>query len=97
MLATRGSIVNDADTTAYSGTLGARAHITNDYEVEVSSTYGHNYGSIVEYPSATSGQLYIDRQPKTSVLSLDAKLDGSLWQSLAGPVRFAVGGQYSKE
>jgi iron complex outermembrane receptor protein len=87
---------NPADTSAYGGTLGVRLDVFGRSQLEVSGTYAASdtKTQTVEVPSGV-----LDAKTKTfdTTSSLDAKLDGTLWTTSAGAIRYAVGGQARRE
>lgn len=84
-----------SDIAAYSGTLGAQAQLANRFGFELSSSYA---ASDTRHESRNvNGTFRSHVQVDTSVLSVDAKLDGPLWSLPTGPVLFAIGGQYREE
>jgi iron complex outermembrane recepter protein len=79
---------------AASGTLGGRSPISDTSALEISTTYGTsktrdqtNYGGI---PSVFD-------DVRSSVLSVDAKLDGTIATTHAGTIAYAAGGQFRRE
>lgn len=84
------------DIDAASGTFGGRLRIADAYQLELASSYAQSDTTAPTY-DLVGGGLASDEKVGTSVLSLDAKLDGPLGRTWAGPIRFAVGSQYRKE
>jgi len=85
-----------ADISAYGGTIGLRIDLFRQSQLEVSGTYAASDTKlkVVEVPSEV-----LDFSSKTfaTTSSFDAKLDGTLWTTAAGAIRFAVGGQARHE
>jgi iron complex outermembrane recepter protein len=85
-----------ADISAYGGTIGLRIDVFHHTQLEVSGTYAASDTKlqVVEVPSEV-----LDFKSKTfaTTSSFDAKLDGTLWTTAAGAIRFALGGQARRE
>lgn len=81
-------------TSNYGGTAGARIGLPDDRQLEISTTYGANDTNRVNnfFGSAIS-----HTHTATTVTSVDAKVDGPLFSLPAGPVLFALGGQFRHE
>jgi outer membrane receptor protein involved in Fe transport len=94
---TYAGIGNQHDTVGaenYGGTAGVTIGLGGDRELEVSSTYDasktNQAGTFLGAPSTHV-------HTNTTVVTADAKLDGTLFTWNAGAVRFAIGGQYRHE
>jgi iron complex outermembrane receptor protein len=87
---------NPADISSYGGTMGLRMDVFRQSQLEVSGTYAASDTKLqtVEVPSEV-----LDFGSKTfaTTSSFDAKLDGTLWTTAAGAIRYAVGGQARHE
>ncbi len=78
----------------YGGTIGIHARLSERVELEVASSYSASRTHVEnQFDGFPSGSQDTD----SSILSLDAKADGPLWDIPSGTVRFAVGGQYRHE
>jgi iron complex outermembrane receptor protein len=88
-----------ADVEAYSGVLGGRARLSDKDEVEISASYARSKQHIeVFQDSFSNGTSPEDRfDIDTSVLSFDAKVDGSLGFLRAGDLSYAFGAQLRHE
>lgn len=88
-----------ADIEAYSGLLGARARLSDRAGVEFSTSYSsskqHIDGFLNSFANGNSPENSDDID--TSVLSFDAKVDGSLGFLQAGDLSYAVGAQLRHE
>ena len=83
-----------ATVTAYSGTLGTKIDLPHQAQAQLSATYA---SSSTRATSFFSGALSDDQKVHSSILSIDAKVDGTLGATSAGPVQFAIGAQYRQE
>lgn len=85
-----------SDSSSYGGTLGVRIGLLGRSQLEVSGTYAASDTKIetIDVPSET-----VLAKSKTfdTTSSLDAILDGTLWTTKAGAIRYAVGGQARHE
>src|SRR3984957_2670529 len=80
--------------TAYSGTLGTKIDLPHQAQAQLSATYA---SSSTRATTFFDDALSDDQKVHSSILSLDAKVDGTLGATPAGPVQFAVGAQYRQE
>ena len=85
---------NAAGAENYGGTVGVTVGLGDDREFEVSSTYD---ASGTNQNNTLLGALSAHVHTNTTVATVDAKLDGTLFSWDAGPVLFAVGSQYRHE
>ncbi len=85
---------NAAGADNYGGTVGITLGLGDDREFEASTTYDasgtNESNTVLGTPSAHV-------HTNTTVATVDAKLDGTLFTWDEGPIRFAVGGQYRHE
>jgi iron complex outermembrane receptor protein len=88
-----------ADVEAYSGVLGGRARLSNKTEVEISASYASSKQHIEDFQSDFSNGASPENRfdINTSVLSFDAKVDGSLGFLPAGDLSYAFGAQLRHE
>lgn len=90
---------NPADIESYSGVIGGRARLSDRTGIEISTSYAsskEHLDSLQDtYANGTSPQDSYDIN--TSVLSFDAKVDGSLRFLRAGDLSYAVGAQLRHE
>ncbi len=90
---------NPADIEAFSGVLGTRARLSDRAGVEFSTSYSSSKQHIDAFENSfangTSPQN--SNNVNTSVLSFDAKVDGSLGFWRAGDLSYAVGAQLRHE
>jgi iron complex outermembrane recepter protein len=87
-------ITNPVTITTYSGTLGTKIDLPHQAQAQLSATYASSSTRGTEF---FDGALADDQKVHSSVLSLDAKVDGTLGATPAGPMQFAVGAQYRQE
>jgi iron complex outermembrane receptor protein len=87
-------ITNPVTITAYSGTLGTKIDLPHQAQAQLSATYASSSTRATEFFDSA---LADDQKVHSSVLSLDAKVDGTLGAMPAGPVRYAVGAQFRQE
>jgi iron complex outermembrane receptor protein len=80
--------------TAYSGTLGTKIDLPRQAQAQLSATYASSSTRATDF---FDGALSDDQKVHSSILSLDAKVDGMLGTMPAGPLQFAVGAQYRQE
>ena len=80
--------------TTYSGTLGTKIDLPHQTQAQLSATYA---SSSTRASTFFDGVLSDDQKVHSSILSLDAKVDGTLGAMPAGPLQFAVGAQYRQE
>lgn len=85
-----------ADLDSFSATAGARTEFFNKFGLEISTSFGSSDTDMIG-SNLFNGAVIRNQKVDTSVLSTDGKIDGSLWTTAAGPIRFAVGGQYRTE
>lgn len=85
-----------ADIDAFSATLGGRARLSERLDFEASASYASSRTRQKVIDLGT-GDVQIDNRTDTGIWSMDAKLEGTLWQLPTGPVRFAAGGQFRRE
>ena len=85
---------NPVTITAYSGTLGTKIDLPHQAQAQLSATYASSSTRATEF---FDGALFDDQKVHSSILSLDAKVDGTLGAMPAGPVQFAIGAQYRQE
>jgi iron complex outermembrane recepter protein len=80
---------------AFGGTLGARWNFAADSEFQTSATYS---GTTVTGSTDQAGSGYVySEHDQSAVISLDAKVDGTLWSGPAGDLKYAIGGQFRSE
>jgi len=79
---------------SYSGTVGARGSVTDKLNLEVSGSYAGGNNRQIAFDPPYSGA---NERSRSTVWSADAKADGTMGSTWAGPVRFAVGAEYRKE
>jgi iron complex outermembrane recepter protein len=94
--ASYGAQHSPANVTAYSATLGSRAEVAETRAVELSSTYSHSGTHQAVYDLISAATL-ANRRTSTSVLSVDAKVDGKLISVPTGDIVFASGLQFRRE
>ncbi len=78
----------------YGGTAGVDMALPEDRQFELSTTYS---ASDSDQNDVLAGAPSAHVHTIATVGTVDAKLDGALFSLPAGPVRFAVGGQYRYE
>jgi outer membrane receptor protein involved in Fe transport len=83
----------------YNATGGARFELSNQIKAEVSSTYSRNTSDDVTLVGFNGAELFPVTKPHvvTDLFSIDPQITGSVGILPAGPLNFAVGGQYRRE
>jgi outer membrane receptor protein involved in Fe transport len=90
-------LVEVIDVDAYTATLGTRVSLPYAMQLELSADYGGSRSHLEEYRLGGTPPSYV-AATESSVVSLDAKLDGGVaWGILGGPLRYAVGAQFRRE
>jgi iron complex outermembrane recepter protein len=90
------SFHSPADIELYGAALGGRATLGSDLEGELSASYSGG-DTRRKLFNLRGGALATNDRATTSILSADAKLQGSLWKGSGAGVLFAVGAQVRKE
>lgn len=85
---------NAVNATNVGGTAGLTADLGGDRRFELSSTYD---ASRTDQNNSFLGEPTAHVHTRATVLTIDGKMDGTLFTWAAGPVRFAIGGQYREE
>ena len=90
------SVHTPSQVTLYSGTVGGRVALSPTTEAEISGGYSSTdfWNQYYELPSSTPSD---SLKAESSVLTLDGTVRGSFWSLPAGPIRYAVGGQFRRE
>jgi iron complex outermembrane receptor protein len=90
---------NPADIEAYSGVLGTRARLSDRAGVEISTSYASSKVHLDAFQNSVANGTSAENSDdiNTSVLSFDAKVDGSLGFLQAGDLSYAVGAQWRHE
>ena len=81
----------------YSVSLGATARLAHQTELEVTATYSESDTAQEGFQNPSPSPLRFVQNTKAAITSLDANLDGVLASVPAGPLRYAIGGQYRRE
>lgn len=81
----------------YSSSLTSTTKLANESELAVSATYSESDTLQETYQTPMDSPLLYETKTKSVVISLDGNLDGTLGSFPAGPLRYAVGGQFRKE
>lgn len=84
------------ETQAYSAVLGGRVALLGDTQLEVAANYGDSNSRLRTTDLVANAQLS-DSRALSTVASVDAKMDGTLFSTGQGHVRYAVGAQYRDE
>jgi iron complex outermembrane receptor protein len=81
----------------YGASLGATVDLPRKSQLAVTATYSESdtHEQVFELPSALP--LIRDYATKSSIISIDANLDGALISLPGGAVHYAIGGQYRQE
>ncbi len=81
----------------YSTSLGSILKLAHESELGVLATYSESDTSRQSFQVPLASPLQFVSKTKSTVISLDANLDGILATIPAGAVHYAIGGQYRKE
>jgi outer membrane receptor protein involved in Fe transport len=76
------------------GTAGLTAELGGDRRFELSSTYDASH---TNQNNSFLGDPSSHVRTRATVLTIDGKMDGTLFTWSQGPIRFALGGQYREE
>jgi iron complex outermembrane receptor protein len=89
--------INPSKIDSYSTSLGSTVELPRHSELGIVSTYSENdtWQELFQTPSVPALQNAV--KTKSSVISVDANLDGLLASIPAGPVQYAIGGQFREE
>jgi iron complex outermembrane recepter protein len=82
---------------SYFVTGGIRGSVSDNVNFEISPSYSKSDTHFSTYNVGLGDLLQTDVLAGTSILSVDAKLDGLLFSIPTGDVRFAAGGQFRRE
>ncbi len=85
----------NSNVNTYGGTLGARWNVSANSEVQASATYSGTTTDVTGF-EVGAGET-TDTHSRSGMLSLDAKMDGTLWTGPTGDLKYAVGAQYLSE
>jgi outer membrane receptor protein involved in Fe transport len=82
---------------SYSASIGSALKLPHESVLEVSATDSESDTLQHLFASPSQSPLRLVRETKSSIISLDANLDGELGSIPEGQVRYAIGAQYRRE
>jgi len=82
---------------SYSASLGGNLKLPRQSELAITATYSENDTSQQQFKTPSASPLQFVLKTKSAITSLDANLDGLLFDLPSGSARYAVGVQYREE